>query len=78
RCNLAEWQNNKQSTQHISVIKGTNGKKVSEYFRYFIGCQEGEDRPGETRTLLKAYSDLVESEELPQESARQNPKTLVD
>ena len=46
RINLSEWQNNKQSKQYISFIKGKNGKKVSEYFRDFIGCQEGVDGPG--------------------------------
>ncbi len=64
---VSEWQNNKQSKQYISFIKGKNGKKVSEYFRDFIGCQEGVDGPGETRTLLKAFSDFVESEDLPEE-----------
>jgi len=37
RINISEWQNNKQSKQYISFIKGKNGKKVSEYFRDFIG-----------------------------------------
>ncbi|MGX8249407.1 nucleoid-associated protein, partial [Escherichia coli] len=58
-------------------IKGKNGKKVSDYFRDFIGCQEGVDGPGETRTLLKAFSDFVESEDLPEEQAREKTKTLV-
>jgi nucleoid-associated protein len=78
RVNLSEWQNNKQSKQYISFIKGKNGKKVSEYFRDFIGCQEGVDGPGETRTLLKAFSDFVESEDLPEEDAREKTQALVD
>lgn len=78
RINISEWQNNKSSKQYISFIKGKNGKKVSEYFRDFIGCQEGVDGPGETRTLLKAFSDFVESEDLPEDSAREKTKTLVD
>jgi nucleoid-associated protein len=78
RINISEWQTNKQSKQYISFIKGKNGKKVSEYFRDFIGCQEGVDGPGETRTLLKAFSDFVESEDLPEDSAREKTKTLVD
>jgi len=78
RINLSEWKNNQQSKQYISFIKGKNGKKVSEYFRDFIGCQEGVDGPGETRTLLKAFSDYVESEDLPEEAAREKTKTLVD
>ena len=78
RINLSEWKNNRNSKQYISFIKGKNGKKVSEYFRDFIGCQEGVDGPGETRTLLKAFSDYVESEDLPEEAAREKTQTLVD
>ncbi|WP_028695194.1 nucleoid-associated protein YejK [Pseudomonas cremoricolorata] len=78
RINLSEWQNNPNSRQYISFIKGKNGKKVSEYFRDFIGCQEGVDGPGETRTLLKAFSDFVESEDLAEEVAREKTQTLVD
>ena len=77
RINISEWQNNKQSRQYISFIKGKNGRKVSDYFRDFIGCQEGVDAPGETRTLLKAFSDFVESEDLPEEQAREKTNTLV-
>src|SRR5690606_40045721 len=41
RINISEWRNNAASRQYIPFIKGKNGKKVSEYFRDFIGCQEG-------------------------------------
>lgn len=78
RINVSEWQNNRQSKQYISFIKGKNGKKVSDYFRDFIGCQEGVDGPGETRTLLKAFSDYVESEDLPEDATREKTKALVD
>lgn len=78
RINLSEWQNNRQSKQYISFIKGKNGKKVSDYFRDFIGCQEGVDAPSETRTLLKAFSDFVESEDLAEDQAREKTQTLVD
>jgi nucleoid-associated protein len=78
RINLSEWQGNPKSRQYISFIKGKNGRKVSEYFRDFIGCQEGIDGPGETRTLLKAFSDFVEGEDMPDESAREKTMTLVD
>lgn len=77
RINLSEWKNNPQSRQYISYLKGKQGRKVSEYFRDFIGCQEGIDGPGETRTLLKAFSDFVESEDLGEESAREKSDTLV-
>lgn len=77
RINISEWQNNPQSKQYISYLKGKQGRRINEYFRDFIGCQEGIDGPGETRTLLKAFSDFVESEDLPEESAREKTHTLV-
>lgn len=78
RINLSEWQNNQHSKQYISFIKGKNGKKVSDYFRDFIGCQEGVDAPNETRTLLKAFSDFVENEDLAEEQAKEKTEALVD
>ncbi|POA45573.1 nucleoid-associated protein YejK [Pseudomonas sp. MPR-ANC1] len=78
RINISEWQSNPKSRQYISFIKGKNGRKATDYFRDFIGCQEGVDGPGETRTLLKAFKDFVESEELPDDSAREKAKTLLD
>lgn len=78
RINLSEWETNSASKQYVSYLKGKNGKKSAEYFRDFVGVQEGIDGAGETRTLLKAFSDFVESEDLPEESARERTKTLID
>ena len=77
RINISEWRNNPQSRQYISYLKGSKGRKATDYFRDFIGCQEGVDGPGETRTLLKAFSDFVESEDVPEESAREKTQALV-
>lgn len=78
RINLSEWKSNPKSRQYISYLKGKQGRKFSEYFCDFIGCQEGIDGPGETRTLLKAFSDFVESEDLGEESAREKTNMLVN
>ena len=78
RINISEWQNNHQSKQYISYLKGKQGQRLNDYFRDFIGCQEGVDAPSETRTLLKAFSDFVESEDLPEEKAREKTDALVD
>jgi len=77
RINISEWQTNKQSKQYISYLKGKQGRKLNEYFRDFIGCQEGIDAPGETRTLLKAFSDFVESEDMAEDAAREKTHALV-
>lgn len=73
----SEWRNNPESRQYISYIKGKQGRRINDYFRDFIGCQDGIDAPGETRTLLKAFSDFVESENLAEESAREKTQALV-
>ena len=77
RINLSEWRNNPQSRQYISYLKGAKGRKATDYFRDFIGCQEGVDGPGETRTLLKAFSDFVAAEDLHEDSAREKTQALV-
>lgn len=75
--NISEWQTSRQSKHYISYLKGKQGRRLNDYFRDFIGCQEGIDGPSETRTLLKVFSDFVESEDLPEESAREKTHTLV-
>ncbi|MDA7021023.1 nucleoid-associated protein YejK [Pseudomonas fragi] len=77
RINLSEWKNNPQSKQYISYLKGKQGRRTNEYFRDFIGCQEGVDGPSETRTLLKAFSDFVTAEDLHENSAREKTQALV-
>ena len=77
RINISEWRNNPSSRQYISHIKGSKSRKATDYFRDFIGCMEGVDGPGETRTLLKAFSDFVAAEDWHEDSAREKTSTLV-
>ena len=77
RINISEWRSNPKSRQYISYLKGSKGRKATDYFRDFIGCQEGVDGPGETRTLLKAFSDFVTAEDLHEDSARKKTQALV-
>jgi len=78
RINLSEWRNNPASRQYISFIKSKNGKRLSHYFQDFIGCQEGIDSLGETRTLLKAFADFVKAEDLAAGDATEKSQDLVD
>ncbi|WP_227370263.1 nucleoid-associated protein YejK [Halomonas sp. M20] len=78
RIDLTDWRGAEPSRQYISFIKGKGGKRIADYFRDFIGCEEGVDAPGETRTLLKAFSDYVESEDFAEEQAREKTDTLID
>lgn len=77
RINISEWRNNPKSRQYISYIKGSKSRKATDYFRDFIGCLEGVDGPGETRTLLKAFSDFVTAEDMHEDNAREKTQALV-
>ena len=78
RINISEWRTNKASRQYVSFLRPKGGRKFTYYFNDCIGCTEGVDAPGETRTLLKAFSDFVESEDLPEDQAREKTETLLD
>nr|WP_297459813.1 nucleoid-associated protein YejK [uncultured Halomonas sp.] len=78
RIDLSDWRGDSPSKQYISFIKGKGGKRIADYFRDFIGYEEGVDAPGETRTLLKAFSDYVESEDFAEEQAREKTDNLID
>lgn len=78
RINIGEWKNNPSSRQYISFIKSKGGRRANAYFADFLGCQEGVDGPGETRTLLKAFSDFVKSQDLHEDIAREKTQTLVE
>lgn len=77
RINLSEWKHNPHSRQYVSFIKPKGGSKSTAYFRDFIGAQEGVDAPGETRTLLKAFTDFVKAEDLPSEVASEKSQNMV-
>ncbi|QJQ95114.1 MULTISPECIES: nucleoid-associated protein YejK [Halomonadaceae] len=77
RIDLNQWRGGK-SQQYISFIKDRGGKKLADDFRELLGCEEGVDSSGETRTLLKAFSDYVESEDLSEEQSREKTDTLID
>lgn len=77
RINLSEWRSNPESRQYISFIKPKGGRRAVGYFRDFIGVTEGVDSPGETRTLLKAFSDFVKAKELADDTASEKSHDLV-
>lgn len=77
RIDLTQWQRG-GSRQYIAYVQDRGSKKLSEGFGDWLGCQEGINAGAETRTLLKAFSDYVESEDLPEEASREKTATLID
>lgn len=77
RLDIGQWQTG-DSRQYLSWTRERGGKALAEGFAALLGAEEGVDAPGETRTLLKAFSDYVEKEDLPEEASREKTETLVD
>ena len=78
RINLTQWQSGAESTQYVSFLKDRGGKKLADGVAALLGMEEGIDAPAETRTLLKAFSDYVEKEDLDDDASREKTDTLVD
>ncbi|ERS91741.1 nucleoid-associated protein [Halomonas sp. PBN3] len=77
RLDVSQWQAG-DSRQYLSWTRERGGKALAEGFAALLGAVEGVDAPGETRTLLKAFSDYVEKEDLAEEASREKTETLVD
>ncbi|NOQ79263.1 MAG: hypothetical protein GQ546_07665 [Gammaproteobacteria bacterium] len=61
RIDLSLWQDDPQSGRYISMIRGKESNKLSEYFRKFIGSDETIDSKQETSELLTAVSQFCNS-----------------
>ncbi len=60
RIDLTLWQDDPQSGRYISMIRGNESNKLSEYFRLFIGSDETINSKQETSDLLTAVSQYCE------------------
>ncbi|MDT8880518.1 nucleoid-associated protein YejK [Halomonas saccharevitans] len=78
RLDINQWRGDSPSKQYLSWTKDRGGKKLAEGFAALLGAAEGVDATGETRTLLKAFSDYVEHEDLPEEASREKTDALID
>ncbi|RAR61591.1 MULTISPECIES: nucleoid-associated protein YejK [Halomonadaceae] len=79
RINLTQWQDDASpSRQYLSFLRDRGGKKLADDFATLLGAQEGVDASSETRTLLKAFSDYVEQEDLPEEQSREKTDAVID
>ncbi len=60
RIDLSLWQDEPQSERYISMIRGKESNKLSDYFRHFIGSDETINSKHETNELLTAVSQYCE------------------
>ncbi|MGQ7247064.1 nucleoid-associated protein [Halomonas sp. V046] len=78
RINLTQWQAGGAASQYLSMLADRGGKKLTDDLQALIGAMEGVDPKSETRTLLKAFSDYVESEDMAEDASREKTDALID
>ncbi|MBY5969466.1 nucleoid-associated protein [Halomonas denitrificans] len=78
RLNLTQWQDGGPSSQYLSMLADRGAKKLADDLQALLGASEGVDPKSETRTLLKAFSDYVEQEDMEEEASREKTDALID
>ena len=77
RIDLFDYQQNASGNRYISFIKGRAGRKVSDFFLGFLGCEEGLNAKEQTQTLVQAVEDYVAVNQLDAGEKQQTRKELL-
>lgn len=77
RIDLFDYQDNANSNKYISFIKGRAGRKVSDFFLDFLGCEEGVNAKEQTQTLVQAVEDYVAVNQFDAQEKQQTRKELL-
>jgi len=77
RIDLFDYQQNAEGNRYISFIKGRAGRKVSDFFLDFLGCEEGLNAKEQTQTLVQAVEDFVSVSQLDAEEKQKTRKELL-
>ena len=77
RIDLSEWQE-AENSRYISMIVGRESKKLTDYFRDFIGFDETVDSKQETGNLLGAVNQFCDNPSFSDEQKSEIKKKAVD
>lgn len=77
RIDLFDYQQNAEGNRYISFIKGRAGRKVSDFFLDFLGCEEGINAKEQTQTLVQAVEDYVSVNQLDASEKQDARKELL-
>lgn len=64
RIDLTQWRIQPEQRRYISFIKGRMGRKVSDFFMEFIGCEELVDIKQQNKQLISTVDAYLASESL--------------
>jgi len=78
RIDLSLWQDAPESGRYISMIRGKESNKLSDYFRHFIGSDETINSKHETSELLSAVSQFCDENLQDEEQKSEFKKKSAD
>jgi len=77
RIDLVDYQQNATGNRYVSFIRGRAGRKVSDFFLDFLGCEEGLNAKEQTQNLVQAVEDYVSVNQLDAQEKQDTRKELL-
>lgn len=78
RIDLTQFNTTPEQNRYISFIKGRMGRKVSDFFMHFIGCEELVDIKQQNKQLLTNVDEFLASEQLDPAEKNQRREVVAD
>ncbi|WP_427981713.1 nucleoid-associated protein YejK [Agarivorans sp.] len=70
RIDITDMQRNAESKRYVSYVKGRAGRKISDFFVEFLGCDDGLDVKLQNTVLMQAVDDYCQATQLDKEEKR--------
>ena len=78
RIDLTQLKITPEQNRYISFIKGRMGRKVSDFFMHFIGCEEQVDIKQQNKQLVASVDAFLASEQLDKTEQHQSREIVSD
>ncbi len=76
RIDLTDMQRNSESTRYLSYVKGRAGRKISDFFVEFLGCDDGLDVKQQNTVLMQAVEEFCAATQLEAEEGAEVRKEV--
>ncbi|MFT6898002.1 MAG: nucleoid-associated protein [Paraglaciecola sp.] len=78
RIDLTQLAVSPEQQRYISFIKGRMGRKVSDFFMHFLGCEELVDVKQQNKQLLSSVDEFLASEQLDPNEKDESRKIVAE
>ncbi len=78
RIDVTQYKTSPAQNRYVSFIKGRIGRKVSDFFMHFLGCEELVDIKQQNKQLLNNVEQYLDSEQFDHNEKQESRNSLVD